>query len=745
MKRFFPITCLALLCTTTLHAQQLVPATNEFRVNQHVPNTQRKAQIDVGPDDGYVITWVSLNQNGNPRSLLCRRYNAAHQVVTDEMLVSTDVATAENAKVLHWTANRFVIVWGAATGLGMRVLNADNTMEAAGALVGGVQWDFAIQGNTLVTLSGAGTGHLSLRAFDLLTNTAVGSAVQATEDGANSYESPAVRFQSDGSLVAVYGRGNYPNIIYRKTFDGDLLAQIPETQVYGQQASLNCIDIDINAHDEILIGTKWGVNGTDVWRAWVLDAAGNTLVNGLTVGTSSYGYYSSECTLYDNGDFIVVMGNKLSLNDPDDYQIRGYYGRNYNAQNSGVVVLNTTAAQDQSFPAVEKRSDGGFMVVWHGNGFQGDAEGINARAWHGASFPGLVSGTVVPIVVDETGTSQQLAVRLGTQPTGNVLVDIAVSDPTEAVADLAQLTFTTTNWSQLQYVTITGVDDPEDDGDITLQVTAGFNAATADPTYAGLGPQVYALVNRDDDATLNMPAAQIFCRSAGLVELGFTALNNGGPLGSPSATSGDQEVVDDADISVVQTGPTTFAVSIADLEDNSPGTTTITLSVTDGAFIYSEGFTVTTQGVDPVITWTGAELMSSAASNYQWYLNGELIEGADAQSWVPVANGNYTVVITDANGCSATSAVHFFGSTGIDEANGSSIAVYPQPAMDHVFIAGAQAGDRFRLLDAQGRLLNEGAMQYTPFRMDLDGLSSGMHVIVITGDRHTTRLPVVVQ
>src|SRR5690606_9636058 len=151
-----------------------------------------------------------------------------------------------------------------ASGLGMRVLNADNTLEAAGTLTGGVEWDFTIQGNTLVTLSGPGTGHLSLRAFDLLTNTAIGTAVQATENGANSYKYPAVRFQSDGSLVAAFGRGNYPNIIYRKTFDGDLLAQIPETQVYGQQAALNCIDMDINVHDEVLISTKWGVNGTDV-------------------------------------------------------------------------------------------------------------------------------------------------------------------------------------------------------------------------------------------------------------------------------------------------------------------------------------------------------------------------------------------------------------------------------------------------------------------------------------------------
>jgi hypothetical protein len=49
-------------------------------------------------------------------------------------------------------------------------------------------------------------------------------------------------------------------------------------------------------------------------------------------------------------------------------------------------------------------------------------------------------------------------------------------------------------------------------------------------------------------------------------------------------------------------------------------------------------------------------LTSSAASGNQWYLGGTAIGGATGQSYTASAAGDYTVTVTGAGGCNATSA-----------------------------------------------------------------------------------------
>ncbi|MBK6344058.1 MAG: hypothetical protein IPF41_16170 [Flavobacteriales bacterium] len=198
-------------------------------------------------------------------------------------------------------------------------------------------------------------------------------------------------------------------------------------------------------------------------------------------------------------------------------------------------VLNTTIAGVQAYPAVEKRADGGFVVVWEGNGFQGDTQGINARVWSGVSFPGVQAGTNTATVVDETGATGVVELRLGTQPTGNVVVDLSVSDATEASIDVAQLTFTNANWNEPQTVTVTGLDDVLDDGDIDLSVVATINILTADPVYSAMGPENFAVTNRDDDADFTLPADQTFCRDIGMAAVNVMVTNAGRPVATPAS------------------------------------------------------------------------------------------------------------------------------------------------------------------------------------------------------------------
>ena len=613
----------------------------------------------------------------------------------------------------------------------MRVLDTDNSMSAAAALSGGSQWDIAIHGNTLTTLYGGDSGQLYLRGYDLSTNSFTGDAVLATEDAGNQYKYPNIRYRNDGSLVAIYGRGNYPNIIYRKTFDGDFLAQINESVVYSLNNSLNCIDVSTNASDEILISTKWGVNGTDVFTAWLLAADGTPIINGLGVFSSSYAEYTSECALFDDGDFVIVMGTWSSLSDPDDYQVRCFYAHNYNAQNTGVVVLNTTTAGDQAYPTVEKRSDGGFVTVWEGNGFQGDTQGINARVYSGATFPGVIADDNAPVTVDEAGTSQPLQLRLGSQPTGDVVVDLGVSDATEASIDVAQITFTTADWDQPQTVTVTGVDDAIDDGDITLNVTATMNALTSDATYAAMGPKNFPVVNLDDDATFTLPLAQTFCRSDGMSGVNAIITNLGSPITSVHGTSDDQSIVDDADITVTTANSTTYGIAIAGLVDNVPGTATITLTATDGLFTYTAAFQVTTIGAVAVITQDVDMLTCSTnGTAYQWFIDGSFIPDGTAQNYAATENGNYTVMVVGTDGCTDTSAPYFFGSTGIQVA--ATQALWAGPLTETLPVQAPAAGE-LHVLDFTGREVARRSIVQGMQTIALPGLAPGAYLLVVPG------------
>ncbi len=79
----------------------------------------------------------------------------------------------------------------------------------------------------------------------------------------------------------------------------------------------------------------------------------------------------------------------------------------------------------------------------------------------------------------------------------------------------------------------------------------------------------------------------------------------------------------------------------------------------------AENIVVYPTPASPVITRNGSELISTPASEYQWYVNGSILTDSVRQIIVPKANGSYTVTITDSNGCQSTSNPYAFSDTVI--------------------------------------------------------------------------------
>ena len=77
------------------------------------------------------------------------------------------------------------------------------------------------------------------------------------------------------------------------------------------------------------------------------------------------------------------------------------------------------------------------------------------------------------------------------------------------------------------------------------------------------------------------------------------------------------------------------------------------------------------------ITEEGAILTASPASGYQWYQDGEQIEGATSQTYEATADGSFYVVVVNENNCSSQSETVMI--VNVSELTETLILLYPNP------------------------------------------------------------------
>ena len=126
--------------------------------------------------------------------------------------------------------------------------------------------------------------------------------------------------------------------------------------------------------------------------------------------------------------------------------------------------------------------------------------------------------------------------------------------------------------------------------------------------------------------------------------------------------------------------------------------------------------TVNIKPATPVITINGSVLYSDAAIGNQWYNQNGLIFGATSQSYTPVINGDYYVIVT-INGCSSDPSNSINVVTiGIEQINlNKSIKVYPNPVSNELvidFVGNKEVID-FEIFNSIGQLVFKGNFSET--------------------------------
>jgi len=100
--------------------------------------------------------------------------------------------------------------------------------------------------------------------------------------------------------------------------------------------------------------------------------------------------------------------------------------------------------------------------------------------------------------VSETGSSTSFTIKLESQPTASVNIELTSGDITEGLISPSSLLFDDNNWDNEQTVTVTGVDDNNADGNQTFQILFS-SIVSEDPRYANIAPAALSVLNSDND------------------------------------------------------------------------------------------------------------------------------------------------------------------------------------------------------------------------------------------------------
>ncbi|MBK9503105.1 MAG: hypothetical protein IPO06_27760 [Leptospiraceae bacterium] len=101
-------------------------------------------------------------------------------------------------------------------------------------------------------------------------------------------------------------------------------------------------------------------------------------------------------------------------------------------------------------------------------------------------------------IVTEAGGTSSFTVVLNSIPSGDVTIPVTSNDLTEGTVSPSSITFTNSNWNIPQTVTITGIDDPNPDGNISFTVSLG-PSTSSDTNYNNLSQPNIAVINEDND------------------------------------------------------------------------------------------------------------------------------------------------------------------------------------------------------------------------------------------------------
>lgn len=134
----------------------------------------------------------------------------------------------------------------------------------------------------------------------------------------------------------------------------------------------------------------------------------------------------------------------------------------------------------------------------------------------------------------------------------------------------------------------------------------------------------------------------------------------------------------------------------------------------------------------PVITFENGVLSANGNGTFQWYLNGQPINGAHQNTLVPLQNGTYTVTLMDEYQCETTSAPFILNNLSIlNVLNDLYLKVYPNPVQSYLVLENLTLEQQFiRLINIYGQLIQETELLLKEIKIiDMQNFAAGVYII----------------
>lgn len=142
----------------------------------------------------------------------------------------------------------------------------------------------------------------------------------------------------------------------------------------------------------------------------------------------------------------------------------------------------------------------------------------------------------------------------------------------------------------------------------------------------------------------------------------------------------------------------------------------------------------TPQGINPVITQAGNTLyVNDLGMSYQWLFGGNTIANANDTSYTVIANGAYSVEVTDANGCTYESNTLYVSGVGINEVADVAWELWPNPAQSTVSYSINTSAGQLMVYGSDGRLVLSQTLTASKGSIDLSELAGGVYHIRFVG------------
>jgi hypothetical protein len=399
-----------LLLAPTLAAAYPLPAGDEFQVNQYFTGDQSAPDVATAASGDFVVVWQSP-QDGNSGGVVARRYAADGTPSGAEFVVNTSTSGPQyRPAVASDPAGNFVVVWhdqflnaivGQRYDAAGTALGGEFTVGAAGSVAHpDVARDAA--GNFVVVWKSAVTA-IHAQRYDA-GGTPQGAVFPVNTTNAPSYD-PAVAYDGAGNFVAVWMTDGGPEGILGQRFDGagtPLGGEFTVTSTAGNMNFISAVAMDASGNFLVAWNVFCCATPTGV-LARLYDSTGTPVGPEFEVDNDVGPHGVTPAVgVGDAGGFVVLWAGETPGTGT-----KAIFARRYDALglSVGPALQVSSSSGPRSSPATARAASGDFVVVWQGEGQDGNLEGVIARRFAHAA---PVKGTRIVLLDSADPTRRKL-------------------------------------------------------------------------------------------------------------------------------------------------------------------------------------------------------------------------------------------------------------------------------------------------------------------------------------------------